>query len=86
MDPDILVVNYLGVPLSGQLSQHSRDKYPLLRSSGPTDGLTLLADVLAPSSLTIVALGSDHFFAEDLRALMKLRLALLEEDASPRCG
>ena len=28
-------------------------------------GLTLLRDVIAPNSLTIIALGSDHFFAED---------------------
>lgn len=62
---DLLVVNYLGIPLSGDLSQNSRDKYPMLRKDGPNDGLTLLADVIAPGSVTIVALGSDHFFAED---------------------
>lgn len=91
----ILVVNYLGVPLSGQLSRHSRDKYPLLRSDGPNDGLTLLADVIAPDGLTIVAMGSDHFFAEDPRinektvALMKLMLTQLESDTprvSGRCS
>ncbi len=82
----ILVVNYLGIPLSGQLSQYSRDKYPILRSGGPNDGLTMLADAIAPDSLTIVALGSDHFFAEDPRidektvALMKLMLTHLESD------
>ena len=41
MDSDILVINYLGIPLSGQLGQHSKNTYPLLRSSGPNDGLTL---------------------------------------------
>ncbi|MGH7962120.1 MAG: hypothetical protein ACRERD_09900, partial [Candidatus Binatia bacterium] len=35
IDSDILVINYMGIPLSGQLSQYSRDKYPLLRSEGP---------------------------------------------------
>ena len=55
----------MGLPLSGQLSKYSRDKYPLLASKGPNDGLTLLRDVIAPDSLTIIALGSDHFFAED---------------------
>lgn len=86
-DPDILVVNYLGVPLSGQLSQYSRDKYPLLKSDGPNDGLTLLTDVIAPSSLTIVALGSDHFFAEDPAinvktvALMELIVSYLNVNA-----
>jgi len=84
VDADIFVVNYLGVPLSGQLSQYSKDKYPLLKSDGPNDGLTLLTDVIAPNSLTIVALGNDHFFAEDPRieektvALMKVMLTYLE--------
>ena len=55
----------MGLPLSGQLSKYSKDKYPLLASKGPNDGLTLLRDVIAPNSLTIIALGSDHFFAED---------------------
>lgn len=87
--PGILVVNYLGVPMSGQLSRLSRDKYPILRPEGPNDGLTMLADVIAPGSLTIVALGSDHFFAEDPAiddktvALVKVMLAYLE-DAPPR--
>ena len=56
---------YMGLPLSGQLSKYSTDKYPLLASKGPNDSLTLLRDIIAPDSLTIIALGSDHFFAED---------------------
>lgn len=81
----VLVVNYLGVPLSGQLSPYSRDKYPLLKSDGPNDGLTLLTDAIAPHSLTIVALGSDHFFAEDPQinaktvALLRLIVAYLRQ-------
>jgi len=62
---NILIINYMGLALSGQLSKYSKDKYPLLASKGPNDGLTLLRDVIAPNSLTIIALGSDHFFAED---------------------
>lgn len=61
----LLVINYLGIPFSGGLSKYGRDKYPLIKSDGPNDGLTLLPDALAPNSLTIVALGSDHFFNED---------------------
>ncbi len=64
--PDhILVINYLGLSLSGGLSKYSRDKYPILSEQGPNDGLTLLADIIAPRSITIVAPGSDHFFNED---------------------
>lgn len=90
-DADIFVVNYLGVPLSGQLSRFSTDKYPLLSPEGPNDGLTLLADAIAPNSLTIVALGSDHFFAEDPAidektiALMKLMISYLEKNTTPSC-
>ena len=84
---DILVVNYLGFPLSGQLSQYSQDKYPLLATDGPNDGLTLLADAIAPDSWTIIALGSDHFLAKDPRidektvALAKTVISYLEKDA-----
>ena len=67
----ILVVNYLGLSLSGQMSQYSLDKYPILRSEGPNDGLTLLTDIIAPGSLTIIAFGSDHFFAEDPEIILK---------------
>lgn len=81
---DITVINYMGLSLSGQLSIHSKERYPLLMSEGPNDGLTLLADIIAPNSSTIVALGSDHFFAEDPRinektiALLKLVIAYIE--------
>ncbi len=86
IDSQMLVINYLGLSLSGQLSQHAKDKYPLLVSEGPNDGLTLLTDIIAPNSLTIVAFGNDHFFAEDPRinektvALMKVIIAILEKN------
>lgn len=83
--PDsLLVVNYLGIPLSGELSRLTRDQYPILRRDGPNDGLTLLADAIAPKSVTIVELGRDHFFAEDPEidlktvALAKTMIQLLE--------
>jgi len=62
---NVLVINYLGLSLSGQLSAYSKPRYPLLAPEGPNDGLTLLADVTLPGSMTIIAIGSDHFFAED---------------------
>ncbi|CAB1057355.1 hypothetical protein D1BOALGB6SA_2094 [Olavius sp. associated proteobacterium Delta 1] len=85
INKNILVINYMGLPLSGQLSKYSKDKYPLLASKGPNDGLTLLRDVIAPNSLTIIALGSDHLFAEDPKindrtiALTILVISYLEE-------
>jgi hypothetical protein len=58
----------------------------LLISEGPNDGLTLLSDIIAPSILTIIALGSDHFFAEDHRindktvALAKVVISCLDKN------
>jgi hypothetical protein len=92
IDPDILVINYLGIPLSGQVSRYSRENYRLLRPRGPNDGLTLLTDAIAPNSLTIVALGSDHFFAEDPRvdkktvALIKLLISYQDSDLPGYCA
>lgn len=87
VDPGTLVINYLGVPLSGQLSRYTRESYVLLRPLGPNDGLTLLTDAFMPGGLTIVALGSDHFLSEDPRinqkavALLKLTLRILDDPA-----
>lgn len=81
----MLVVNYVGLSLSGSLSKYAQDKYPLLKREGPNDGLTPLADIIAPGSLTLIAPGSDHFFAEDplidrkTVALAKAVVSLLEE-------
>lgn len=67
LDENLLVINYVGLSLSGQLSAYSQETYPWLATDGPNDGLTLLADALAPNSLTLVAVGSDHFLANDPR-------------------
>lgn len=80
-----LIINYMGLSLSGQLSKYAKENYLLLKKQGPNDGLTLLSDIIAPNSLTIVAIGSDHFFAEDPRindktiALMKVVISYLEK-------
>ncbi len=90
--PDLLVINYLGIPLSGQVGRFASDKYPLLRHHGPNDGLTLLADAITPDTLTIVAFGQDHFFANDpsinakTLAMMALVVEMLENGDAPRCG
>jgi hypothetical protein len=88
MSKDILIINYIGFPLSGQVSQYSQDKYPLFAPGGPNDGLTWLTDAIAPNSLTLIAVGSDHFLAEDPRmdektvALAKTVISYLEKDSS----
>jgi hypothetical protein len=81
---DVLVINYVGLSLSGSLSRYARDKYRILVKDGPNDGLTPLADIVAPNSLTLIAPLSDHFFAEDPRidqktvALAKTVVATLQ--------
>lgn len=62
---DLLVINYLGLSLTGSLSSLSDYKYPIIADEGPNDGLTPLVDIIAPGSMTLVATGSDHYFGED---------------------
>jgi hypothetical protein len=62
LPPEMLVINYVGIPLSGQISERARPGYKLLRREGPNDGLTQIVDEIAPGSITIVELGLDHYF------------------------
>ncbi len=59
----VLIINYIGIPLSGDISKRARDGYLDLRQYGPNDGLTLITDEIAPHSYTIVELGLDHFLS-----------------------
>lgn len=61
---DILVVNYMAVPLSGDISGGVRSRYQKLRPYGPNDGLTLLVDEIIPGSVTVLEFGLDHFFRD----------------------
>jgi len=61
----LLIVNYIGIPLSGDITERARDSYRVLRKLGPNDGLTLISDEIAPQSVTIADLGIDHFFNKD---------------------
>lgn len=81
----ILILNYLGLSLSGNLSALARENYYTLKKLGPNDGFTLLADSIAPNSNTIVAFAADHFLAEDPKirqnteAIIKLVLWKLKQ-------
>lgn len=61
----ILIYNYVGLSLSGDISKFARDKYSMMMDDGPNDGLTLLPDIIAPNSLSILSPKTDHFFAQD---------------------
>ncbi|MDH3311409.1 MAG: hypothetical protein OEM95_12155, partial [Gammaproteobacteria bacterium] len=85
----LLVVNYIGIPLSGNVSELARERYLGLRKHGPNDGLTVIADALVPGQPTIPAMGLDHYLAQDPELDLKtlaLTLTLIEELEKPRAG
>jgi hypothetical protein len=57
-------MNYIGIPLPGQVSERARLGYSLLRADGPNDGLTRIVDEIPAASITIAELGLDHFFSD----------------------
>jgi len=65
LPPDLTVINYLGLSLTGDLSPLSIYKYPIIEDQGPNDGLTPLVDIIAPGSITLTATRSDHYFSQD---------------------
>jgi hypothetical protein len=60
----ILIVQFIGVPLSGDIAGDVRWRYRQLRRYGPNDGLTLLADELLPEGITIIEPGLDHYYQD----------------------
>ncbi len=61
----VLVVNYIGIPLTGSVSYLARMGFLPLRDYGPNDGITLLPDSIFPGGVTLVELGRDHFLLHD---------------------
>ena len=62
---DLLIVNYIGIPVTGTISREVRDSYIVLRPYGPNDGLNLLADLIAPNSVTLADFGRDHYMVDE---------------------
>jgi len=89
LPPEMVVINYLGLSLTGNLSSLSTYKYPLIADEGPNDGLTPLVDIIAPGSMTLIATRSDHYFGQDpdidikTIAIVKTLLEMIEA-GSPR--
>jgi hypothetical protein len=80
----MLMVQYVGVPLSGQVSRDVRGRYRRLRILGPNDGLTLLSDELVPGGVVITDMGLDHYYRDpdiDFKtfAVAHVVLTMLEE-------
>jgi hypothetical protein len=59
----IMIVEYIAVPLSGDIYGSVKSRYARLRNDGPNDGLTLLADELLPNGIAVIEPGIDHFYA-----------------------
>jgi len=57
----VLVVNYVGIPVTGSVSFFARRGFLFLRKLGPNDGITLVADTIIPGGVTVADLGNDHF-------------------------
>jgi hypothetical protein len=84
----ILLVSYVPVPLSGDISNRGALGYSRMRHLGPNDGLTMLANELLPGGLTIIEPGVDHFFVHRDRELRSLALTqvLLARLGAPANG
>jgi len=73
--PHILVVNYIGIPLSGSISPLARRGFNAIRDEGPNDGLSLLPDLLVPHTPTLIEMGSDHFLLAESMGIKTVALA-----------
>ena len=58
----IMLLEYIAVPLSGDIYGSVKSRYLRLRKDGPNDGLTLLADELLPNGVSVIEPGVDHFY------------------------
>jgi hypothetical protein len=72
----VLVVNYIGIPLTGTLSSWARAGFSELKSYGPNDGLSLLSDLIIPRGLTLAELGRDHFLLDEEIDVRTVALAI----------
>ena len=72
---NILVVQYVAAPLSGNVADDVKARYSYLRKFGPNDGLTLLADELLPGGVTVIEPELDHFYRDPEINLKSLALA-----------
>jgi hypothetical protein len=77
----IMIVEYIAVPLSGDIYGSVRGRYVRLRKGGPNDGLTLLADELLPNGIAVIEPWIDHFYAAPDIELKSVALANVVAEA-----
>ena len=61
---DLLIIHYVGVPLSIHVNGDVKKNFLELSKIGPNDGLTTLTDELTPNGIVITELGLDHYFKD----------------------
>ena len=80
--PDhILMVQWIGSPLSGHIKKHVRRRYNIIKQIGPNDGLTLLADEIIPGGVVVTGIGLDHYYRDpeiDLKTFALVNVTLEE--------
>ncbi|HEX5605440.1 MAG TPA: hypothetical protein VFY96_02935 [Candidatus Binatia bacterium] len=74
--PQILVVNFFGIPVSGSVGFRARRGFFPMRKYGPNDGMVLLGDMIFPGGITLTELGSDHFLMNDHLDVTAVALAI----------
>jgi hypothetical protein len=77
----IMLIEYVAVPLSGDIYGSVKSRYLRLRKDGPNDGLTLLADELLPNGISVVEPGVDHFYDDPDIEAKSLALANVAAEA-----
>lgn len=70
-----LILNYVGVPMTGDLTKFGWPGYLRMRHLGPNDGATMILDEIPPNSFSVPELGLDHYFRHPQINLKSLALA-----------
>ena len=60
----VQIFNFVGIPLSGHVSEDADFGYSKTKHAGPTDGLTAILDELAHGGSAIVQVGLDHYYRD----------------------
>jgi hypothetical protein len=77
----VMLIEYIAVPLSGDIYGSVTRRYLRLRKDGPNDGLTLLADELLPNGISVIEPGVDHFYDDPDIEAKSLALANVAAEA-----
>ena len=72
----ISVVNFVAVPLSGDITPDAEFGYARASDAGPTDGLTAIVDELAHGGTTVIEVGLDHYYRDPEIHLKTVALTL----------